>query len=142
MLIYESTETIAAAPARIWRVLADVERWHEWTRTITRIESLDLSPLRVGARYKVFQARLRPATWVVTDARPSEGFSWVATNPGLRVSAQHLIQRRTGNESRVVLRVAFSGLLAAIVGRLSRRLTEDYLAEEAASLKRRIEALS
>src|SRR5215470_6436140 len=131
MLAYESTVTISAAPDRIWPVLADVERWHEWTPTITRVEPLDSTPFGVGARYKVSQPKLRPAVWVVTEARPSAGFTWVSTNPGLRVVAEHLIHSQTGNESRVVLRVTFSGLLGAIVGRLSRRLTEDYLAKEA-----------
>jgi len=32
---------IAAPPGGVWAVIADVERWPEWTPTVTRLQRLD-----------------------------------------------------------------------------------------------------
>lgn len=128
-----------ASAERIWTVLAAVERWQEWTPTITRVEPLDPGPFNTGSRFRVVQPRLRPAVWTVTESEPSKGFTWESRTPGLCMSAEHVIRSRSGNESEVVLRMTFSGLLGTVVGRLYKNLTEKYLAQEAATLKRRIE---
>jgi hypothetical protein len=142
MPAYESTVFIAAPKERIWTMLADVGRWHEWTPTITRIESIGSKSLGLGARFKVLQPKLRPAVWTVTDLEPLKGFTWESRSPGMRVVAEHAIHASTGTESKVILRVTFSGFFGAVVGRLLRGLTKSYLAKESASLKQRVETLT
>ena len=37
MTHFSVTVDIPAPPDRVWAVIADVERWPEWTPTVTRI---------------------------------------------------------------------------------------------------------
>ena len=46
----------SATPERIWAILADVERWREWTPTVLSIEPLTAGGLRMGAKYRVTPA--------------------------------------------------------------------------------------
>lgn len=129
---------IRASPERVWAVLSDVERWHEWTPSIIRIERLDSGPLAVGSRARVHQPRLPVNDWQVIALEEGKGFTWIAVNPGVRVTAQHRIEP-TDRGSRVLLSTNFEGILGAVVGRLTRELNERYLRFEANGLKDRSE---
>jgi hypothetical protein len=48
---FSITADIPAAHDRVWAILADVERWPEWTHSVTRIIRLDPGPLAVGSRW-------------------------------------------------------------------------------------------
>ena len=66
MYVEERVE-IDAPPERVWEVMADVERWHEWTASITAIERRESGPLRLGASARVTQPKVPSVVWVVTD---------------------------------------------------------------------------
>jgi hypothetical protein len=134
-----TTIEIAAPPERVWEVMGDVERWSEWTDTVTWVRRLDDGPLRAGSRAKINQPKLRETEYVVTELEPGRGFTWVATGPGLLTTARHSIEPLPGGGSRVRLSVEQSGWLGALVGRFYRGLTDRYLATEAAGLKARCE---
>ncbi|WP_147067370.1 SRPBCC family protein [Knoellia locipacati] len=142
----QSTEVeIHASPERVWEVLSDVERWPEWTETVTTVTRLDAESLGLGSRVRVEQPRLPPTEYVVTELDPGAGFTWVATGPGVRTTARHRIVAGTGagagGSVRVRLTVRQAGPLGTVMGRLFfKRLTERYLATEAAGLKARCEA--
>ena len=104
---------IAAPPSRVWPVIRDVERWHEWTASVTRITRLDEGPLRPGSRAQVEQPRLPKNTFVVTALEEDRGFTWETSSPGLRGAGHHWIEPIDGGRgSRVTLGVDFRGPLA------------------------------
>lgn len=136
---YEHTVDIAAAPDAVWRVLADIERWPDWTPTMTAVEAIDPLPLRVGLRARIKQPGLRPAVLTVTAIEEGRRFRWVAKQPTVTFAADHVIVA-TPRGSRVRLFAAFSGLLSPVVGAIYGQKTRSYVAAEAESLKARVEA--
>jgi len=129
---------INAAPAVVWSVMIDVERWHEWTASITSVTRLDPGPLAIGARAHVRQPKLRPADFVVTELEPGTQFTWITKSPGVVATARHSVEPIDGG-TRARLSVRFDGLLAAAIAWAFGRLTDEYLALEAAGLKKRSE---
>ena len=136
---YDASISIAASRESVWRVLAEVVAWPEWLPTVDSVQPLDGNPLSVGFRYVVRQPKLRPATWIVTELERPRRFVWQARSPGLLMVAEHTIEESSPGKSNVSLRFSFTGLLGTLVGRLYRSVTQQYLAQEAASLKRKVE---
>ena len=139
---FDATTLVAASPQRVWSLLADVARWPEWLPTVTAVQPLGSPGLSVGARYRILQPRLRPAIWSVIELDPQHRFAWESRSPGVRVVASHVMRAASDKTTSVTLEVVFSGPLAALAGLLAGRLTREYLAREAASLKQRAESAS
>ena len=136
----QSTRIDIEAPVdRVWEVLRDVERWPEWASTVTSVRRLDDGPLAVGSRARIEQPRIPPTEYVVTELEPSRSFTWVATGPGVRTTARHLLEALGTGGTRVTLAVEQAGLVGAVMGRFYRRLTDRYLATEAEGIKARSE---
>ncbi|MFC0626574.1 SRPBCC family protein [Kribbella deserti] len=124
---------------RVWEVYSDVERWPEWTASITSVERLDPGPLRVGARTRIKQPRLPEAIWTVTEWQPDEYFAWVSTVPGIRTTAGHRVEP-TATGALVTASVDQSGPLGPLFAVLLRGLTNRYLSLEATGLQTRCES--
>ena len=139
MTTFRVAVDIAATPDRVWAVMRDVERWPEWTASMTSVELVGGGPLAVGARARVRQPKLPPADMRVTELVEGRSFTWVATSPGVRARADHEVQAIPGG-TRAVLTLDFSGLLGPLVARMVRDLTQRYMELEAAGLKARSEA--
>jgi len=135
---FEIHVDIAAPPARVWSVMSDIERWHEWTTTVRSIRRLNSGPLRVGARARVRQPKLPPADWTVTALDEGRGFIWITRSPGVTVVANHLVAP-AGDGAHATLSVRFIGVLAPLVAWMTEGLNRRYLGIEAAGLKRRAE---
>jgi hypothetical protein len=129
---------IDAPATRVWQVMSDPERWHEWTPSITRMRLLGGRPLAVGTRALGRQPKLPPALWTVTALETGRSFTWVSTAPGLRVVARHEVEPM-GTGSRATLAIDIEGLLGGLWGRFTRGITQRYLAHEARGLKSRSE---
>jgi hypothetical protein len=137
---FEAYVDIAAPRSHVWRVMLDVERWPEWTPTVTSTKRLDAGPLRIDSRTHMVQPKLKPATWQVTELDEARGnFAWAARNPGVLVTAVHLV-KPTATGCRATLSIEFSGMLAPLAGWMMGKITAEYVTTEAESLKRRCEA--
>jgi len=132
------TADIAAPPDRVWAVMSDVERWHEWTPSVTSIRRIGDRPFAVGSRVIIRQPKFPPAVWKLTEIEPGRHFSWVSPGPGFSALAKHGVEP-IASGSRATLSLELRGVLGGLFGRLTRGITERYLAFEAAGLKARSE---
>jgi hypothetical protein len=131
---------IQAPPSRVWSVLLDVERWPQWTTSVARVKRLEIGPLTLGSRTRIYQPRLSAAVWKVTALDEAHrSFSWSARTIGTKVLAVHQVEKY-GTGCRVTLELYYSGILGALMSRLLRELNLDYLKREATGLKRYCEA--
>lgn len=134
MPILETIE-IAAPVERVWDVTLDLDRWPDWTPTVTAVEVLGPTPLDVGSSARLSQPGSRPAVWTVTALRAPEEFAWETRALGTRVLAVHRLESLAPDRTRVTLEIHVTGptafLLRPLVHRISRRL----LPQEAAGLK-------
>jgi uncharacterized protein YndB with AHSA1/START domain len=129
---------IDAPTERVWEVMSDTSRWHEWTASITSVELAGDGKLAVGNVAHVRQPKLPPATWKVTAVEPPVGFTWVSTGPGVRVTAHHRIEA-VGDRSKATLSLELQGIFAGLLAWITGSITERYLALEARGLKARSE---
>ena len=130
---------IAAPPSVVWFVMSDAERWHEWTASVRSIKLLDGYPLHVGSRAIIRQPRFPPALWKVTAIEPGCSFTWKSGMPGMWVFATHSVEP-TSVGARATLSLQYHGVFGRLLARLTRDITNRYLAMEAAGLKARSEA--
>src|SRR5262245_12789330 len=135
---FHKTVDIAARPERVWKVMVDVERWPEWTKSMETIRRLEGGPFAIESSAWISQPKLRPAVWTITQLDAGRSFTWSTKGPGFRVFGSHGVEP-TETGSRVTLSIRFEGLLGGIVGRLLRKLNVEYMDMEAAGLKRRSE---
>jgi Polyketide cyclase / dehydrase and lipid transport len=131
--ISKSVEIVASS-AMIFMLMTDVEKWRLWTSSIRKIKLLNRPFLQEGAKAKVWQPRLLPSVWEVTEMRPGHSFTWVSKSPGLRMTAAHCIEEIKGRQI-VRLEMIYEGVLAAFFYKLTAGLTKKYLEMEINGLK-------
>lgn len=130
---------IRVSPARVWSVLLDVERWPEWTTSVTKVQRMDLGPLSLGSRTRIWQPRLMPAVWCVTSLDKTRyTFIWSTHAVGVKVTARHHIEA-VGAHCRVTIGLHYAGVLGPFIARFQRDLIWDYLAREGTGLRARCE---
>jgi uncharacterized protein YndB with AHSA1/START domain len=135
---FEETVDINAPAERVWEVMAAVERWPEWTASVSRVEALDGAAIEQGARFRVKQPRYPRVTWKVTSVEAGRSFTWEAPTFGGHTVASHAIEP-AGEGVRVRLVVEQKGPLMRVFGPLTARTTRRYMAMEAQGLKKRSE---
>ena len=134
-----SISTDIDAPAeRVYEVMADIERWHEWTPSVTSIKRLDAGSLIAGSRALIRQPKFPPALWTVTNVDGKRSFTWLNRAPGIKVTAHHSVDT-VGRVSRATLALRYEGFLGGLLARITRRITNRYLQMEANGLKKRSE---
>jgi uncharacterized protein YndB with AHSA1/START domain len=129
---------IDAPRERVWQVMSDVERWHEWTASIKRVRRLGSGPFAVGSRVLIRQPKLPPAFWKIAAIEPGKSFTWISASPGFRAIGYHAVESIPGG-SRATLSIEFQGMFGGVFARMTRGITERYLDFEAKGLKARSE---
>jgi uncharacterized membrane protein len=127
---------IDAPAAVVWDVFSDVERWPEWTASVTRLVALDGPGLAVGKRFEI---KLPKLVWEVTNVTPGTAWTWVQRSPGGVTVASHEVIPESDRRTRVRQQIDQRGPVGALVGLLMRRMTKRYLELEAAGVKARSE---
>ena len=147
---HETSIEITASPELIWSTLSEVERWPEWTNSVTEVERLDTGDFGVGSRARVKQPGMPRLTWEVTEYAPGEVFSWASKQPGVTTTGGHRFApgpsgRGSGSDVEsgrvtVTLTLDQEGFLAPVVWRLTGSRSRRYVQMEAEGLKRRCES--
>lgn len=134
--------TEIAAPADIvWAVMSDVERWPEWTASVSHVRRWQRQrPFAVGSRALVLQPKLPPAVWTVTSLTDGREFIWRAGLPGWWTIGGHRVEPLGPSSARATLSLVFKGWLAARLAGRMRELVESYVGMELRGLKARSES--
>ena len=130
---------IVAPVDRVWQVMSDVERWPEWTASVTSVTLLTDGPFAVGTRAKIKQPKFPPAFWKVIELEPGRSFTWESTAPGFRAVGTHSVEP-TSTGSRATLVLDYHGLFGGLMGAMTSDITERYVTLEANGLKARSES--
>jgi uncharacterized membrane protein len=127
---HEVTIDVDAPADLVWQTISDVEKWPDWTPTMTGIRRLDDGPLRVGSTALVRQPRQPARTWTVTELTDGRSFTWVSTSRGLRLTAGHVVA-----DGAVTLTFAAAGPLAPLAWLIAGRAVRQAVTTEATSLR-------
>ena len=136
---FETTVEIDAPQDAVWNTLVDVERWPEWTASMTEVKRVDGEVLAPGSRVRVKQPRMPALMWEVTELAPGRSFTWRSTSPGVTTVGSHLLTSAASDRVAVTLGVRQSGALASVVALLTSGRTRRYVQMEALGLKTRCE---
>ncbi len=137
--MFETSLDIGASAEEVWAVVADVERWPEWTASVSEVKLLSPGPLAVGVRARVKQPRLPATVWEVIALEPGQSFTWKATGPGMVTFGDHAVTAADGGRATATLGIRRTGPLAAVYDFVFKRVDKKYVVIEAESLKRRCE---
>lgn len=140
-MITDDAVEIDAPATVVWDVFSDVERWPEWTASVTRLVALDGPGLAIGKRFEIKQPRMPKLIWEVTELTQGASWTWVQRSPGGLTLARHDVIAESDHHTLVRQRIDQRGPVGALVGLIMRPMTRRYLAMEAAGLKARSEQL-
>lgn len=132
---------IDASPELVWAVTEDVERWPEWTPTVTSVKLVSNPPIGPGSIARLKQPMQQEAEWIVTDFVPGRRFAWQTTRKGMQMTGIHEISP-DGCGTRNVLRVEASGIFALLFWPMLRPVMRKSIADENRGLKARCEQVS
>jgi hypothetical protein len=141
MRTYKMVEEILAAPEIVFAVLCDVERWPNWTPTMTRVRRLEGGSFGLGSRAELEQPKLKTTVWTVSEFFAGRNFTWTTGSPGVHMTAAHAVEAHVSG-CRVTLYIEIRGWLQGLVTLLYGRLISEYVTTEARSLKSHCEALA
>ena len=134
----EHTTYMEAPPEVVWAVTEDVERWPEWTPTVTSVRREGGDPFGLGSVAWIKQPLQPESRWVVTDYQRGRRFAWETRRAGLRMTGAHeLSAEGTGTRNR--LSVDAEGPLAVLFWPVLRLAMKRALADENHGLRVRCE---
>jgi hypothetical protein len=135
---YEVTVEINAPVDAVWTVLADVDRWPEWNRSISKLKRLNGGSLGQGSLVRISQPRLPSARCLVTDFTPGRAFTMKSRTTGVIRRSDHELRDAGGRTEFRVAMIDF-GLTAPLIAMMRGDLIKEYTDMEAYGLKARVE---
>jgi uncharacterized protein YndB with AHSA1/START domain len=138
-MTYRASIDIDAPVERVWDVLMDVERWPDWSPTMTTVKRLESGMFRPGSSARVKQPRLPEAIWRVSVMVPQKSFTWSTRSRGVTTVARHIVAEREEGGTRVGGEIDQTGPLSLLARVFFSGLTKRYLEQEAQGLKQRCE---
>jgi uncharacterized membrane protein len=138
-MTYRNAVEIDATPDQVWQVLMDVERWPEWTASVTSVTRLEPGMFRTGSSVRLKQPRLPEAVWKVSSLTPQEAFTWTSRGNGVTTVARHVIAALPGGRTRAESHLQQTGPLGWFARLFYSKLTKSYLEQESQGLKKRCE---
>jgi hypothetical protein len=122
----------------VWSVTQDVERWPEWTPTVTSVRLVSAEVFGLGSIARIKQPLQPESEWVVTEFTPGKRFAWQTSRNGLTMLGTHDLSEE-GRGIRNVLSVDATGPLALLLWPVLRFAMRKALSDENKGLKRRCE---
>ena len=132
---FEESVEIDAPQERVWAVLSDLEAWPQRIETVDELELLTDGPISKGSRVRIKQPKLPEGIWEVTIWDPPSYFEYEQSSGGVRTVAGHRVEDLRNGRSRLILNLEMRGLMVAFVALFFKRMTERYIATEAAAVK-------
>ena len=134
----ENSIYIDAPIETVWAVTQDVEKWPDWTPTVTSVRLLSGAVLGLGTVARIKQPLQPESAWVVTEFTPGKRFAWQTTRSGLTMVGTHDLSAE-GRGTRNVLSVDAKGPVALLVWPVLRFAIRKALSDENQGLKCRCE---
>jgi uncharacterized membrane protein len=141
-MITEDSIEIDAPAQLVWQIFSDVERWPEWTPSVTSLVARDGTGLAVGKRFAIKQPGMSKLVWKVTEIDSGESWTWAQRSFGVLVTARHWVIPQPDGRTLVRQQLDQRGVLGALIGRLMIKKIRRFLEQEAQGLKARSEQLS
>jgi carbon monoxide dehydrogenase subunit G len=138
---HEVSTTVDAPADQVWDAVRDVEKWSDWTPTVTEIRVHGGGALKLGTVATVRQPKQPAREWTVTELVDGRSFTWTSKGPGLRFSANHTVTTTDG-KTHVELTFSVAGPLAPLATVLAGKAIRWAVDTEAASLKKWCERTS
>jgi uncharacterized membrane protein len=137
---FERSIDIDASQQRLWDMLSDIEAWPRHIDTVESVQLLTPAPLSKGSRVRLKQPKLAEGIWDVTVWDAPSFFEWSQKTSGTTTVAGHRVEGLSEDRARLTLTLEMRGLLIPVIGRFYKGLTNDYMAREAAGMKRAAES--
>lgn len=110
---------ISAPTAQVWRVLADISTWPQWSPSVVAVTDLgvesraEVAPGQPAdpSAYRVEQPPLPTSTWTITDWRPQQAFTWQTRGVSTLQTVTYALSA-TDSGTQVVLDLEWSGSMA------------------------------
>jgi hypothetical protein len=135
----EHSILVQASAERLFKIYEDVANWHAWDPD-TKRASIE-GPFAAGTRGSLTPTKGNTVPMLLTKVEPNSCFTAECKIPLFRMVFEHELVPQ-GASVKVVHRVAFSGVLSALLGRMLVKQINRGLPVTLAKLKRLAESVA
>ncbi len=119
--------SIAAPPARVWSILADVRGWPRWTTIMRDCRGVARAGDPIAFRIAIPGLPVLPIQARVVRAEPERALAWRGGVPGVLVGEHALELEPEGQGTRLLHHERFEGVLArAMIAPVAGRIERAY----------------